>query len=46
MGSYLWPMYAQWRMDADRYWAVEDAIWTHGSVEVGPAEPAPKRKDD
>ena len=30
------PMYASWRWDAHQYWAVEDAIWTHGNVEVGP----------
>ncbi len=43
-GSFdLRPMYAAWRMDADRYWAVEDAIWKEGSVEVGPV--APTRKD-
>jgi hypothetical protein len=36
----LAPMYAAWRLDADRYWAVEDAIWRHGNVEVGPAAPA------
>ncbi|HEY0504855.1 MAG TPA: hypothetical protein VGD42_15340 [Lysobacter sp.] len=47
MGGYdLRPMYAAWRMDADRYWAVEDAIWKYGSVEVGPAVPAKRRKDD
>lgn len=47
LGSYdLRPMYAAWRMDADRYWAVEDAIWKYGSVEVGPATPARKPKDD
>jgi len=32
----LTPMYAKWRWDAHQYWAVEDAIWSHGSVEVGP----------
>ena len=32
----LTPMYARWRWDAHQYWAVEDAIWTHGNVEVGP----------
>lgn len=31
----LAPMYADWRMDARRYWAVEDAVWQNGSVEVG-----------
>ena len=32
----LRPMYAQWRLDAHRYWAVEDAIWqSAGSVDVG-----------
>lgn len=30
-------MYASWRLDPKRYWAVEDAIWKHGNVEVGPA---------
>ena len=35
----LRPIYAQWRLDAHRYWAVEDAIWqSGGSVEVGPLE--------
>lgn len=34
------PMYADWRLDPARYWAVEDAIWSHGSVEVGPTLPA------
>jgi hypothetical protein len=47
MASYdLRPMYADWRMDADRYWAVEDAIWQRGSVEVGPTTPARRRNDD
>lgn len=47
IGGYdLTPMYAAWRMDADHYWAVEDAIWTHGSVDVGPATPTRRRKDD
>lgn len=32
----LRPMYAQWRLDAHRYWAVEDAIWqSGGNVDVG-----------
>ncbi|MDQ8050851.1 hypothetical protein [Luteibacter sp.] len=30
-------MYASWRLDPERYWAVEDAIWKDGSVDVGPA---------
>ena len=29
-------MYNGWRWDTGKYWAVEDAIWTHGNVEVGP----------
>lgn len=36
----LGPMYADWRMDSRRYWAVEDAIWQNGSVEVGPVQKA------
>ncbi len=32
----LMPMYAQWRWDGDKFWAVGDAICTHGNVEVGP----------
>ena len=39
----LRPMYAPWRLDADRYWAVEDAIWKEGAVEVGPARKAHSR---
>ncbi|MDR0184564.1 hypothetical protein [Lysobacter arvi] len=39
----LAPMYAGWRRDPARYWAVEDAIWAAGSVEVGDAERAPGR---
>lgn len=31
----LSPMYAGWRRDAGRYWAVEDAVWAHGHVDVG-----------
>lgn len=31
----LTPMYADWRLDSRRYWAVEDAVWQNGSVEVG-----------
>jgi TPR repeat protein len=31
-------MYASWRLDPERYWAVEDAIWKDGAVEIGPAE--------
>lgn len=34
----LAPMYAAWRLDSRRYWAVEDAVWQNGSVEVGPSE--------
>ncbi|MGH8081710.1 MAG: hypothetical protein ACREP7_14135 [Lysobacter sp.] len=35
----LKPMYAQWRLDSKRYWAVEDVIWrSGGNVEVGPLE--------
>lgn len=30
------PMFASWRWNTDKYWAVEDAIWRHGNVEVGP----------
>lgn len=37
----LSPMYAAWRLDSRRYWAVEDAVWQHGSVEVGPSEVVP-----
>ncbi|RPE80024.1 sel1 repeat family protein [Vulcaniibacterium tengchongense] len=33
----LSAIYADWRLDARAYWAVEDAIWKHGNVEVGPA---------
>jgi len=36
-------MYASWRLNPDRYWAVEDAIWQDGSVEVGPARKAPQK---
>jgi len=39
----LRAMYAPWRLDADRYWAVEDAIWKEGAVEVGPARKAHTR---
>lgn len=40
-GSFdLRPMYAAWRLDPERYWAVEDAIWKDGAVEVGPARKA------
>jgi len=47
VGSFdLRPMYAAWRMDADRYWAVEDAIWKEGAVEVGPVAPTRKDADD
>ena len=42
----LRPMYAAWRMDPDRYWAVEDAIWKDGAVEVGPARKASGDRDD
>lgn len=32
----LRPMYADWRLDAHRYWAVEDAVWqSGGNVEIG-----------
>jgi len=38
MGGFdLRPMYQPWRLDPERYWAVEDAIWKEGAVEVGPA---------
>jgi len=41
MGGFdLAPMYYAWRLDADRYWAVEDAIWKEGAVEVGPTRKA------
>ncbi|GAA5067911.1 hypothetical protein [Lysobacter panacisoli] len=30
-------IYASWRLNPKHYWAVEDAIWKHGNVEVGPA---------
>ena len=36
-GYEMRDMYASWRLDPERYWAVEDAIWKDGSVEVGPA---------
>lgn len=36
-GADMGEMYASWRLNPDRYWAVEDAIWQDGSVEVGPA---------
>ncbi|MFE0500853.1 hypothetical protein ACFW0P_08770 [Lysobacter soli] len=45
-GVDLRPMYAPWRMDPQRYWAVEDAIWKDGSVEVGPARKAHARDRD
>ncbi|MEH6413960.1 hypothetical protein [Pseudomonas sp. CGJS7] len=32
----LEPMYADWRLDSKRYWAVEDAVWQRdGAVEIG-----------
>lgn len=34
----LRPMYADWRLDTRRYWAVEDAVWQGGNVEVGTLE--------
>ena len=34
----LSPMYASWRRDPARYRAVEDAVWSHGHVEVGEVE--------
>lgn len=34
----LTDMFSRWRMDPDRYWAAEDAIWNQGNVEVGPAQ--------
>ncbi|WP_206861823.1 sel1 repeat family protein [Lysobacter changpingensis] len=37
-GTDMRDMYASWRLNPDRYWAVEDAIWTDGSVEVGEME--------
>jgi len=36
-GYEMRDMYASWRLDPERYWAVEDAIWKDGSVEIGPA---------
>ena len=36
----LRSMYDEWRLDPERYWAVEDAIWRDGAVEVGPARKA------
>ncbi|MFE0500855.1 hypothetical protein ACFW0P_08780 [Lysobacter soli] len=36
-GADMADVYASWRMNPERYWAVEDAIWQDGSVEVGPA---------
>lgn len=39
-GYELGPMYADWRLDPERYWAVEDAIWKEGAVDVGPARKA------
>ncbi|MFD1299403.1 hypothetical protein ACFQ4Q_22495 [Lysobacter gummosus] len=35
----LKPMYAGWRLDPKRYWAVEDVVWQQGgNVEVGPLD--------
>ncbi|MDG2517766.1 hypothetical protein [Lysobacter soli] len=45
-GFDLRAMYAPWRLDPERYWAVEDAIWKDGSVEVGPARKAHARDRD
>ncbi|MBU8977307.1 MULTISPECIES: hypothetical protein [unclassified Lysobacter] len=42
----LTPMFASWRWQPKKYWAVEDAIWQAGSVEVGPAAPARRDADD
>ena len=42
----LTPMFASWRWTPKKYWAVEDAIWQAGSVEVGPAAPARRDADD
>jgi len=43
----LRAMYAQWRLSPERYWAVEDAIWKEGAVEVGPARKThPRGKGD
>ncbi len=33
----LTSMYADWRVNPEHYWAVEDAIWKDGAVDVGPA---------
>lgn len=47
--SNIADMYGDWRWNAQRYWAVEDAIWHQGNVGVGPMEKietapdAPKR---
>ncbi|HEY0505198.1 MAG TPA: hypothetical protein VGD42_17080 [Lysobacter sp.] len=48
-GTDLRPMYEAWRLDPERYWAVEDAIWKDGSVDIGKAvktdgEAAPAEK--
>ncbi|MGO1069814.1 SEL1-like repeat protein [Lysobacter sp. CA199] len=38
----LSPMYADWRLDSKRYWAVEDVVWqSGGNVEVGPSQTLP-----
>jgi hypothetical protein len=39
----LTPMYADWRRDPHRYWAAEDAVWSHGNVEVGEVRRADER---
>lgn len=39
----LSPMYAAWRRDPVRYWAVEDTVWGQGKVEVGEVERADGR---
>lgn len=36
----LSAMYDNWRWNPKTYWAVEDAIWKDGNVDVGAAEPA------
>ena len=40
----LRAMYAPWRLDPERYWAVEDAIWREGAVEIGPTRKANRNK--
>jgi len=41
----LRAMYDEWRLDPERYWAVEDAIWKEGAVEIGPTRKAHSRRN-